>query len=124
MLYSSDRALPQKIALSLLLLVPTAALAEVSDKVPSLLFVWALGSIAAVICFVGAYFHRWLAPVLAVLPLLWFASLLTEIHSADVGPYLHAEQGLSYYVQSYLSLVLFISGVILGLVMNKRRRNF
>lgn len=125
MLDSSHRASSEKelAALGLLLLVPTAAFAEVSDKEPSLLFVWALGAGAAAICLVGISFYRWLTPVLAVLPLLWFASFLTEIQSADVGPRLYAEQGLSYYVQSYMSLFLFISGVASGLVVNKRRRN-
>lgn len=124
MLHTTDRALsPSKIALSLLLLVPATAFAEVSDKEPSLIFVWALGAGAAAICFIGARFRKWLAPLLAVLPLLWFASFLAEIHSADVGPYLYAEQGLSYYVQSYLSLALFVSGLVLGLLKNGRRRN-
>jgi len=124
MLYPLDRALSLKVGVGLLLFIPGAVFAEVSDKEPSLLSVWAMGAVAAIICFVGTYFYKWLAPLLAVLPLLWFASLLVEIHSADVGPYLYAEQGLSYYVQSYLSLTLFISGIILGLVMNKRRRKF
>ena len=112
-----------RVFVSLLLLFPTAALAEVSDKEPTLLFVWTIGAVAAVICFFGTYFRKWLAPILATLPLLWFASFLMEIHSKDVGPYLYAEQGLSYYVQSYLSLTLFISGIALGLLMNKRRKN-
>lgn len=123
MLHPFSRALSPKIAVGLLLFIPPAVFAEVSDKEPSLLSVWAIGSVAAIICFVGTYFFKWLAPVLAALPFLWFASLLVEIHSADVGPYLYAEQGLSYYVQSYLSLTLFISGIVLGLVMNNRRRN-
>lgn len=124
MLYFSDRTLSRKIAIGLLLFFPIAVFAEVSDKEPSLLFVWTIGAVAAIICFFGTYFRKWLAPILAAPPLLWFASFLMEIHSEDVGPYLYTEQGLSYYVQSYLSLTLFISGIVLGLFMNKRRRNF
>jgi hypothetical protein len=55
------------------------------------------------------------------LPTLWFASLFTEIHSADVGPHLFAEQGWPYYVQVYVSFALFVSSIVLGLLMNRRR---
>jgi hypothetical protein len=120
---STVRALLEKAAFVLPLLAPSAAMAEVSDKEPSLVFVWALGSVASIVCFVGTYFRWRLAPILAALPLLWFASLFMEIHSADVGPHLYAEQGLSYYIQSYLSLAIFMAGLVLGLIMNKRRRN-
>lgn len=124
MLYNADCALPKKLAVGLLLIFPVAAFAEVSDKEPSLLFVWSIGAAAAAICFLGSYLYRSLAPILATPPLLWFASFLVEIHSADVGPHLYAEQGLSYYVQSYLSLALFIAGIVLGLLINRRRKNY
>jgi hypothetical protein len=123
MLYFSDHTLPRKIAVGLLLFFPTAAFAEVSDKEPSLLFVWAIGAVAAAICFFGAYLYRWLASILVIPPLLWFVGFFMEIHSRDIGSYLYAEQGLTYYVQSYVSFTLFISGIVLGLHMNKRRRN-
>jgi len=124
MLHSSDRAVPGKIIASLLMLAPTAALAEVSDKEPSLFYVWMVGIIASAVCFIGSYHRRWLAPILAILPALWFASFLMEIHSADVGPHLYAEQGIIYYIHAYLSLAIFVAGIIFGLLMNKRRRNF
>ncbi|HWV14157.1 MAG TPA: hypothetical protein VN030_01915, partial [Cellvibrio sp.] len=119
MLYSFDGRLFRKRAISLLVFFPTTVFAEVSDKEPSLFFVWAVGVVAAVICFVSACFRKWLALALAVLPLLWFISFFMDIHSADVGPFLYAEQGLSYYIQSCLSLILFISGTVLGLFMKK-----
>jgi hypothetical protein len=123
MLYFSNCTLHKKIAVGLLLFFPTAAFAEVSDKEPSLFFVWTIGTVAAIICFSGAYFRKWLALILAAPPLLWFAGFFMEIHSEDISPYLYIEQGLTYYVQSYLSLTLFIFGIVLGLLMNKRRRN-
>lgn len=123
MLHPSVRARLAKVAVCLLLF-PSAAFAEVSDKEPSLSFVWTVGAVAAVICFFGAYFRKWLAPILAAVPLLWFVGFFLEIHSEDIGPYLYAEQGLSYYIQSYLSLAVFIFGIVFGLLLNKRRENF
>jgi len=122
MLYPSIRA-PLKLIVVGLLLFSSTAFAEVSDKEPSLFFVWAVGAVSAVICFLGTYFRKWLAPILAILPILWFGSFFLEIHSDDICPFLYAEQGLSYYVQSYLSLGIFIIGIVLGLFMNMRRRD-
>jgi hypothetical protein len=102
------------------LLLPAAAFAEVSDKEPSLIFVWSTGFIAAAICLFGIYFRKWLAPILAAPPLFWFISFFIEIHSEDIRPYLYAEQGLSYYIQSYLAFAILISGILLGLFIKKR----
>jgi hypothetical protein len=123
MLHPSYHTLLSKVAL-LLMLVPVAASAEVSDKEPSILYVWGVGAAASVVCFLGSYYRRWLAPVIAALPALWFASLFMEIHSEDISPHLYNEQGLAYYVQAYLALAFFVFGVILGLLVNKRRRSF
>ena len=124
MLYSSYCTLFNRIAFSLVLLaVPTAAIAEVSDKEPTLLWLWGLGATAAIICCIGACFCRWLIPVLAAYPFLWFVSFFIEIHAPDIGHALYLEQGILYYVQAYLSFILFLSGIILGLALNHRRRN-
>jgi hypothetical protein len=119
--YSPDRALSKKIAVAFLLLFPAVAFAEVSDKEPSLIFVWSISLIAAVICFFGAYFRKWLTPILAALPLLWFVSFFIEIHSEDIRLHLYAEQGLSYYVQSYLAFAILIFGILLGLFIKPGR---
>jgi hypothetical protein len=62
------------------------AFAEVSDKEPTLGLIWAVGAFSAFLCFVVARLQRWLAPVVGALPLLWFVSLLMEIHASDVAP--------------------------------------
>ncbi|NML15946.1 hypothetical protein [Azohydromonas caseinilytica] len=122
MLHSLERAVSLKVTAALFLTLPLATWAEVSDKEPSTAHIWLVGFLAALLCFAGVRYRRWLAPVLAALPAFWFVSLLVEIHSPDVGPHLYAEQGPLYYVQAYLSLGLFVSGVILGWRLNRRRR--
>lgn len=121
MLHSSNRTLSTTVMSGLLGLFPISALAEVSDKEPSSLHIWMVAIAAAMICLAGSYHRRWLAPVLAALPTLWFASLFVEIHSADVGLHLFAEQGWPYYFQAYASFTVFVSSIVLGLLMNRRR---
>jgi hypothetical protein len=122
MLYPTHRKLPTIIRLITLLLTPGLAFAEVSDKVPSMMTIWTLGVSAAVLCLITARFRAWLTPIVGLLPLLWFVSLLMEIHSADVAPHLYAEQGLSYYVQSYIALALLSISIWSGIFMNIRRK--
>jgi hypothetical protein len=121
MLHPPYRTVLSKVVPILLMLVPVAASAEVSDKEPSILCVWGVGAAASVVCFLGSCYRRWLAPGIAALPAVWFASLFMEIHSEDVGPHLYNEQGLAYYVQAYLALAFFVFGVILGLLQTAKR---
>jgi hypothetical protein len=84
-------------------IAPHAALAEVSDKIPSLPQIWGIAGIAALALLLAMRFKprvSWL-----ILPLLglWFATLLLEVHSADVGPAIVSEQGVGYVVQVYLA---------------------
>ena len=122
MLHTAHRPLSTRLTGLALALLPGMAFAEVSDKEPSLWFIWAVGLAASGICMAAMAHRRWLGAVLAVLPALWFAGLLMEIHSPDVGPYLYAEQGWSYYLQAYLALTVFVGSLVLGLRMRERRR--
>lgn len=123
MLYTPYRSLFKKVIIALLFL-PILAYAEVSDKEPSVLYIWSIGAISAAVCFFGAYYRRWLLAVLVPAPALWFVSLFIEIHSTDVGLALYQEQGIVYYLQAYLSLLLFTFGSGIGWLINGKRKNF
>ncbi|MEJ8849428.1 hypothetical protein [Variovorax rhizosphaerae] len=86
-----------------------------------LVHIWGFGIAACVACFLVGCWRRWFGLVLAIMPAVWFVSLLLEIHSADVGPYLYNEQGSAYYVQAYLALALFVAGVVLGALRSRKR---
>lgn len=116
MLHASYRSLFAKVTLILSLLAPLEALAEVSDKVPSIPYVWSVAAISSVVYFLASRYRRSLALVLGTLPAVWFASLLLEIHSSDVGMYLYREQGISYYAHAYAALILLVSSAIFGWV--------
>ncbi|MEA9578729.1 hypothetical protein SAMN05192589_10294 [Paracidovorax valerianellae] len=45
-----------------------------------------------------------------------------EMHSPDIAPHLFAEQGWSYYLQVYLSVGIFVLGLVMGLYLGQRRR--
>lgn len=128
MLHTAHRPLPAPMkarsttALLALALAPGLAMAEVSDKTPALWHIWAVALGASAVCMAGMAWRRWLGAALAVVPALWFAGLLLEIHSTDVGPYLYAEQGWSYYLQAYLALAVFLASLVLGLRLGERRR--
>jgi hypothetical protein len=105
------------------LAIPSTVMAEVSDKEPTLFCVWGLGATVAIVCCMASCFRRWLVPLVAAFPFFWFIGFFMEIHSVDIYPALYDEQGISYYVQSYLSFALFLSGVVFGLILNRHKIN-
>jgi hypothetical protein len=105
------------------LAIPGVVMAEVGDKEPTLLCVWSLGAAAALVCCAAACFRRWLVLVAAAFPFFWFVGFFMEIHSVDIYPALYREQSVSYYVQSYLAFALFLFGVVLGLMLDRRKRD-
>ena len=82
---------------------PAAALAEVSDKVPPLPHVWGVAGIAGLALLLAMRFKPRVSWLIAPVLVLWFTALLLELHSADVGPAILAEQGVGYVVQVYLA---------------------
>ena len=102
--------------------LPELAFAEVSDKVEGTATIWAVGVIAALMCFAAGRYRRWLLFPLAAIPLAWFVALYFELHSADVGPALMNEQGIGYFVQAYLAGAVFLLGCALGWLAHRRRK--
>lgn len=122
MLHPADRALSKTLSFLFLELYLSAAYAEVMDKLPSLAYIWGVAIACGIICGVLTYFRRWLF-ILVVLPLMWFASLFTEIHSGDMGPAIFAEAGGSYINQTYLATFTLIVFTTLGWMLNARKRS-
>ncbi|MDR2881608.1 MAG: hypothetical protein LBV29_06875 [Azoarcus sp.] len=106
--------------LAIALLTPTAAFAEVSDKVAPISVIWAIGIVAGVICFTICYLVKWYGLIVAALPLSWFVLVLIGLHTDDVGKALYHEQGAAYFIQSYLAAFLVLIGVIAGIFCHKK----
>ncbi|TVT47312.1 MAG: hypothetical protein FHP94_14575 [Denitromonas halophila] len=68
---------------------------------------WGVAIAASILVLILAHW-RYLALAFAVLPTLWFVSLLLEIHAPDLaGPIAH-EQGRAYYLQAYAAIAMFV----------------
>jgi hypothetical protein len=97
--------------------------AEVSDKVPSAEFSWAVGLATGILSLFIARLKPWLATICVTPAAIWFISLFLEIHSSDVGPHLKLEQGGSYYLQAYGAFALVVGGLALGCLWHRRKRS-
>ena len=89
-------------------IAPTAALAEVSDKIPSLPQIWGIAGIAGIALLLAMRFKPRMSWLILPLLAVWFTALLVEVHSADVGPAIVSEQGIGYVVQVHLAAGLAV----------------
>ena len=119
MLHSTYRAILKLVTL-MMLAYPATVFAEVSDKEPSADLFWKIGLAAAIICLVGARIKPWLGVTCFVPIALWFGSLFLELHSPDVGPHLHLEQGAAYVLQAYAAFGLPLCGLLAGYVWHRK----
>jgi len=120
MLHSTYRRVLKLIGLTMSLM-PVSVFAEVSDKEPAAGLFWVVGVAAAALCLASARYKSWLGMIVFLPFAIWFLSLFTELHSADVGPYLRAEQGLTYYLQAYGAFGLVLIGLLFGLFWPKKK---
>jgi hypothetical protein len=94
--------------------MPNIAFAEVMDKEPSLLFVWAMAVFPSLV----AYWVGRRSPLLLLLvlplPLLFYIGQLSELTDPFVGPAMWQEAGLLYGVSSWVAPMLFIVAAGLG----------
>ena len=108
----------------MLLFLSSPTLAEVSDKVLSIPQLWTHGIIGGVILFMLIRYSAWFI-TLGLAVVLFFGLVAYEtIADPFVGPAIVKEQGNTYIVASYGSVILIVLGSIVGVVANiKRRRN-
>lgn len=83
--------------------MPATALAEVTDKIPTLPEIWGCAALAALALLLAMRLKPRLSWLILPLLGLWFTTLLLEVHSADVGPAIVSERGVGYVVQVYLA---------------------
>lgn len=110
-----------KYLLFILFTVPSEALAEVSDKIPSILNIWIFGVVGTVVLFVLAYFSRWLFFLgLGFVGIMTYGSIsmITEPH---LGEAIIREQGLKYPVSLFATDLLMLCGAVGGYLMLCRK---
>ena len=110
--------MPQLVLLLTVFLAPSPALAEVSDKIPTIPSLWLQGLLIGIVGFVLS--RMWLRVGLALLPvsliLAWGAvAIITDPY---VGPAAIAEQGAAYAIAVWGSVVIQVAlhgcGLLLG----------
>lgn len=101
----------KKLALIAGCVFPLLAYAEVLDKIAQPLDMWSHALLGIAIAFVGLRIHWMLFLVTIGYPVLWFASLLMDLRSFDLGPAIAAEAGPSYSVNAYAALATWLIGV-------------
>ena len=106
--------------LTLILLLPEIAHAEVMDKEPSLLAVWGVALIAAVAMFVAARFRPWLLVIVVPLPVLFSYGLLAEVTDQFVGPAVLREAGNVYIVSAWVAPLIAVGGALFGWWLRRR----
>jgi hypothetical protein len=97
----------------------TPILAEIVDKEPTLATLWLVASVLSVASFLACRSRRW--PALIAVPLIavWAFALISELHSADVGPAIVHELGRSYVIQSYIAAFVPLLFVLFSLSRNR-----
>lgn len=105
----------------LLSLMPLSVLAEVSDKMASIPFMWVQGVVGAIVLLFLIQRFIW-ASVFGVLVVTFFtyASYAT-FADPYIGPAIIQEQGTPYIIAAYGSVTLMGLGLCTGIYLNRRR---
>ena len=93
-------------------------IAEVLDKEPSIMTIWALFGSIALIGFLCSYSRWWIAPGFLIVALILGLVLYEEFSSVAL---LTSSESPSYVTQFYLAVALAIVLPTLGAVLNFRR---
>ncbi|MFL6597767.1 MAG: hypothetical protein ACJ8KF_07350 [Chthoniobacterales bacterium] len=98
-----------------------STLAEVADKEFSVATLWLVAAAIAVASFALCRWRRWAAFIVLPVAAIWLWLLLSEIHERFVGPAILQELGHGYVIQTYVSAVLPLLFITLGLIWKRRQ---
>lgn len=100
---------------------PSIAAAEVMDKEPTLVVIWAWALIGGSLGIIGWRFRWWVGAALALLPAGYFLALRSEITDPYVAPAIIEEAGYGYVRWSYYAAAVFIALHAIGVWRAVRR---
>ncbi|MFT3734522.1 MAG: hypothetical protein QM776_05815 [Rhodocyclaceae bacterium] len=108
---------------AVLLLSSSLALAEVSDKAPSVAKLWLMPiALCALAVFIGRARKRWAIILLTVICLALAYSTYDLVSDPYVGPALLAEQGTMYIGSAYCGAIVSLTGCLIGALLAFRGR--
>lgn len=103
--------------------VPLCAHAEVLDKLPQTQDMWLHAALGVLFAGIALRIHWGVFALALVYPALWFASLLMDLHSFDLGPAIVAEGGQPYLMNAHAAVIVWLLGVV-GLLVWKKISKF
>ena len=106
---------------AIFLLLPAAAMAEVSDKLPSMSQLWAQGAVVSAVLLILIWRNIWFSILGAAAAVLFRVMSYDSLADPFVGPAIITEQGNLYVFSSYGSVALIVLGSALGCVLNRKR---
>jgi len=95
-------------------------LAEVSDKEPSITALWCIAAFFSFAVFTLCRRHRAGGLFIAPLALIWAGAVISEVRDPYVGPALCEEFGQGYEVQAYVTVIVPLIFMAIGLSPRRR----
>lgn len=106
----------------ILLLIPSVAIAEVSDKMPSISNIVLQGSIIAVFIFFAGRFRWWLGILLSPVFILFVVGTISLWNEEGMREALLKEQGWVYFgALTFQSLIIGVA-TLFGAILGYKRR--
>ncbi len=110
------------LVLLLIAIIPASALAEVSDKAPTIPRHWVIAIPIAAVLFAAGSHRWWLGALLAVVPIFILLGSIDMTFDQYVGPALWREQGWPYFASLWSSDLLMLGALLLGIRRGWARR--
>lgn len=104
------------------LLLPACAFAEVSDKMPSITRLWGEGFIVALFGYLSARYRIWTGILFGLFSLFFCFGTYSLLSDPYVGPAIIAEQGNPYLFTVYGSIILMLTSLVAGFLVNLKRK--
>lgn len=104
-----------------LLLVPSAAFAEVSDKMPSITSIFIQGTAIAAILFVVGKFRWWLGVLFSPVVILFVISAISLWNEVGMRETLLKEQGWLYFGALLFQCIVIGVGTTIGSILGYRK---
>jgi hypothetical protein len=104
-----------------MLLIPTIAAAEVSDKIPSMGFILGQGVVFAAVALVLSWFRWWFAFLGVGVGVLMLSGIWDMWQESYMRTAILNEQGPQYFVVAVVGALLVLGGAFGGVVLGKRK---
>lgn len=100
----------------------TPAIAEVMDKELSAPTIWRIAVLCSAFGFAAARYEPKYTILTAIVALVVFGGVVSELHDSSIGKAIQAEVGNSYAAQVYTAIAIVVVSHIVGFVLRKAKQ--